>query len=230
MTATVLAFAPTFAECERIIEANLRSFVDVGAALIRIRDGKLYRATYPTFEAYCAARWGFTRTWAYDLISSASTVKALSGIPDIPIPATQSQADELRGLPAEVAAEVMTEAADSGKLTAASIREARERIAPTVTVTTTTTESHEVDLTTGEATPVPVPQPKADRRKPLADGFRDASLDLAKLITRLENLAADDRLPKNRNEVARYANDLIRARDALSGVIDQMSQQKGTAA
>ena len=52
---------------------------------------------------------------------------------------------------------------------------------------------------------------------------RDASLDLGKLITRIENLVNDDRFSRNKNEVARYANDLIRARDALQRAIDQMS-------
>lgn len=72
----------------------------------------------------------------------------------------------------------------------------------------------------------PAPAPAPDRqapRRPLADGFRDAALDLSKLVTRVENLVGDDRFPKNKNEVARYANDLIRARDALQRVIDQLS-------
>lgn len=67
------------------------------------------------------------------------------------------------------------------------------------------------------------PEPKARPRKPLADGFRDASLDLDKIVGRWERLIADDRFPRNRNEVARYANDLIRAREALDRLIEQMS-------
>ena len=69
----------------------------------------------------------------------------------------------------------------------------------------------------------PEPKPQADRRTPLRDGFRDAALDLDKLVHRFERLAADDRLPRNRSEVARYANDLTRATDALQRVAEQLS-------
>lgn len=69
----------------------------------------------------------------------------------------------------------------------------------------------------------PEPKPQADRRTPLRDGFRDAALDLDKLVHRFERLAADDRLARNKNEVARYANDLTRAIDALQRVADELS-------
>lgn len=60
-------------------------------------------------------------------------------------------------------------------------------------------------------------------RKPLRDGFRDAALDLDKIVHRFQRLASDDRMTRNKNEVARYANDLTRAIDALQRVLDQMS-------
>lgn len=60
-------------------------------------------------------------------------------------------------------------------------------------------------------------------RKPLRDGFRDAALDLDKIVHRFQRLASDDRLTRNKNEVARYANDLTRAIDALQRVTDQIS-------
>lgn len=67
------------------------------------------------------------------------------------------------------------------------------------------------------------PAPSAPARRPLRDGFRDAALDLDKIIGRFERLIADDRYPRNRDEVARYANDLTRARDALDRLVGQMS-------
>ena len=67
------------------------------------------------------------------------------------------------------------------------------------------------------------PAAAAPRRRPLADGWRDATLDLSKLIERIERLTADDRFPSSKDEIARYANDLIRARDALAGVIEQFN-------
>lgn len=66
-------------------------------------------------------------------------------------------------------------------------------------------------------------EPKMPARSPLRDGFRDAALDLDKVVRRFERLVADDRYPRNRDEVARYANDIIRARDALDRLIGQMA-------
>lgn len=129
MTAEVVP-SRSLAECEQVIERGLAVFTEVGAALITIRDGQLYRQHYPTFEAYCEDRWGFSRRRAYDLIGSTETTRALSAIAHTALPANEGQARELRGLPAPKAAEVMTRAAESGPVTAASIREARERTAP----------------------------------------------------------------------------------------------------
>lgn len=67
------------------------------------------------------------------------------------------------------------------------------------------------------------PAVASPRRRPFADGWRDATLDLSKLIERIERLTTDDRFPSNKDEIARYANDLIRARDALAGVIEQFN-------
>jgi hypothetical protein len=60
------------------------------------------------------------------------------------------------------------------------------------------------------------------RRAPLRDGFRDAALDLGKIVGRLERLTADDRLSRNKQEVARYANDLQRAIEALQRIAAQL--------
>ncbi len=145
-------------DCERIIEDGYAAFLKVGLALAKVRDSRLYRAEHATFEAYCESRWGFTRTRAYELMSAANISQAVSEISDIPV-STESHAKELRGLEPHTAAEVMERAAESGGVTAASIREAREEIAPKpahVTTTTRTTEAtkveHDVDLETGEIT------------------------------------------------------------------------------
>ena len=66
-------------------------------------------------------------------------------------------------------------------------------------------------------------QVQADRRPPLRNGFRDAALDLGKLVARFERLVADDRLARNKSEVARYANDLTRASEALQRLADQLT-------
>lgn len=70
--------ADELAECERVIERGLRTLRDVGTALRHIRDARLYRLEHPTFETYCARRWGFTRARAHQLIDAAAVVEVLS--------------------------------------------------------------------------------------------------------------------------------------------------------
>jgi hypothetical protein len=145
--------AERLAKAEVIIARGLKGFVEVGQELIVVRDGRLYRSTHYTFESYCSERWGFPRKRADELIGAASTARAVTEISGIP-PQTESQAKALRGLPTEQAAEVMAEAAESGKVTAASIRDARQRIAPR-----------------------PEPQPSPESAQKLSD-YLDADPDL----------------------------------------------------
>jgi len=66
-----------FNELEAIIERGLETFVDVGLALLEIRDGRLYRESHATFDAYCRERWGWSRDYGYKLIRSAEVAQAL---------------------------------------------------------------------------------------------------------------------------------------------------------
>ncbi len=83
----------SLAELEGIIERGLTTFVEVGSALMEIRDRKLYLGQYKTFDAYCRGRWGFQRTRAYQLMSAAEVV--MSTNVDIQ---NESQARELARL------------------------------------------------------------------------------------------------------------------------------------
>jgi hypothetical protein len=86
------------ASCEEIITTGLETFVKVGRALAEIRDRKLYRARFGTFDAYCAARWGMSRKRAYDLLAAAEVTTTLSPVGDIPQPKTERVARELAPL------------------------------------------------------------------------------------------------------------------------------------
>lgn len=156
---------------EAIIERGLKTFVEVGSALMDIRDARLYRNEYSTFEDYCQERWNLNRKRAYDLMSASQTVKSLSPIGDTPIPATESQARELSGLEPDVAAEVMQTASAAGKVTAQTIREAREQVAPkpVAKITETTTTETYVDTETGEVVEEPEgrPSPWAPSPEPI---------------------------------------------------------------
>lgn len=86
------------AACEEVIERGLGTFVQVGEALLRIRDDRLYREQHGTFEDYCRERWGLKRQRAYELIDAAATVTTVSEISDTPAPRTESHAAELAPL------------------------------------------------------------------------------------------------------------------------------------
>ena len=67
-------------ELETVIERGLQTFVEVGNALMEIRDGRLYRAEYDTFENYCWERWGMGASRARQLISAAEIVENLKSV------------------------------------------------------------------------------------------------------------------------------------------------------
>jgi hypothetical protein len=79
--------------------------------------------------------------------------------------------------------------------------------------------------TDGKSYPIPTPAaPKAPARKAITDSFWQAAYDLGKKVQTLTNLAADDRFKKNADQIRdKNLPDLIRARDALQCVIDQLT-------
>lgn len=61
------------------------------------------------------------------------------------------------------------------------------------------------------------------RRRPLPDAFFDTTYDLQRKLERLERLSEDDRMPRNRELLAkRHTWDLMRAREALDRVIERL--------
>jgi len=67
-----------FAAHEVVIKQGLKSFIEVGNALVIIRDDRLYRAEHITFESYCRAQWQLGRTRAYQLIEASAITAAVS--------------------------------------------------------------------------------------------------------------------------------------------------------
>lgn len=122
---------PTLESCEQVIERGLATFVEVGNALLTIRDRRLYRQSHDTFEDYCRDRWGLKRQRAYELIDAASVVGALSEISDTPIPARESHAAALAPVKdhPEVAAAAMRLAVEKSPTpTARDIRDAVQEV------------------------------------------------------------------------------------------------------
>ena len=105
------------AELEEVVERGLGTFVEVGEALLKIRDERLYRADHATMEEYCRKRWGMGRRYANRVIEAASIVTGLGPIG--PKPQNEAQARALGKAPPEKRPEIM--AAVGGKPTAEAI-------------------------------------------------------------------------------------------------------------
>lgn len=108
---------------EATIERGLTTFYEVGAALLAVRDRRLYRATHGTFEAYCRERWGMSKPQATRLIQAAEVVSDL--VPMGTVPTNERQARPLAAVAPEDRAEVWREAvetAPNGRVTAAHVQ------------------------------------------------------------------------------------------------------------
>lgn len=80
---------------EQRVKDGLHSFVDVGNALIEIREGKGYRVRgFKTFEIYCEKVFGFTDRHGRRMIAAAETAKAVQDVVG-QTPASESVAREL---------------------------------------------------------------------------------------------------------------------------------------
>lgn len=132
MTTQEVDTLPRLSECETIIERGLSTFVEVGNALLEIRDSRLYRESHATFEDYCKERWGMDRRRANKFIQAADVVIGLmqAGPHVAQLPSNERQAVELAAIEPPLRASVWEralETAPEGKVTAAHVREvARE--------------------------------------------------------------------------------------------------------
>ena len=107
------------AALESTIQRNLSSFYEMGIALMTIRDKRLYRDGFDTFEHYCRERWQFARNYANKLIASSQVIENLNK--GTIVPKTESQARPLTKLEPEQQKEVWEKAvqtAPEGKITA----------------------------------------------------------------------------------------------------------------
>jgi hypothetical protein len=92
------------ADCEAVIERGLAPFVEVGQALLRIREERLYRGTHKSFDDYCRERWQWSKGHANRQIEAAQVVQNLTPIGVTP--KNEAQARELAPLPPEQQREV----------------------------------------------------------------------------------------------------------------------------
>lgn len=117
-------------QLEKTIQRGKAAFVEVGNALAEIRDSKLYRIEYSTFEDYCREKWGWKRQRAYELIAAAEVVDSLPEECNKNI-TNDSQAKELAKVDPEKREEVLEKAfyaatLEDRPLTARDIKEAAQ--------------------------------------------------------------------------------------------------------
>jgi len=119
---------------EAIIAKGMDTFREVGLALTEIRDSRLYREKYATFEDYCRERWGISKPYATQLIQASNVAKNLVAIATIQ-PTRESHLRPLTGLAPEQQREVWQEAvktAPGGKVTAKHVEVVRDKLNPVV--------------------------------------------------------------------------------------------------
>jgi hypothetical protein len=116
--------------CEAIIKRNLNTFIEVGTALLEIRDNRLYRDTHKTFEAYCRERWGWNRDYANKQIRAAEVAGNLDTLVSKSAPTTERQLRPLARLEPEAQRHVWSMAVQesNGRApTAAAVEQAKNQ-------------------------------------------------------------------------------------------------------
>jgi protein gp37 len=116
---------------EAIIEAGLLTFVEVGSALLSIREARLYRGAFGSFEDYCRDRWGMSKTHANRMIDAAGVASNLTPIGVMP--ANEAQVRPLARLGPEEQREAWTlavESAPDGRPTAGQVGAAAAMLFP----------------------------------------------------------------------------------------------------
>jgi hypothetical protein len=93
--------------CEVVIKQGLNTFIEVGEALFIIRDKRLYRREFKTFEDYCQQKWALSRQRVYQLIDASNVINHLSTMVDIPT--SERQIRPLTSLEPEIQKEVWKE-------------------------------------------------------------------------------------------------------------------------
>ena len=115
---------------ETTISKGLDTFVEVGNALAEIRDRRLYRQYFPSFDAYCTEQWDIGKSRAYRLIAAAEVVAEMSPAGDTLLPKTERAARELKDVDPAKRADVMAKASEDSPATAPKIREAAAELDP----------------------------------------------------------------------------------------------------
>lgn len=147
-------------QLEAVIETGLPTFYEVGIALTEIKEKRLYRQQYGTFEEYCRQRWNFGHYRARTLIQEAETMRNLETQPFVRVlPQNEAQVRALSVLPAEQqpdAWQQVVDTAPNGNITRAHVKAV-------------------VDEIRGKTAPLAVSLPEPDPAAPLATDHAGSS-------------------------------------------------------
>ena len=117
---------------EEVVTPACENFVEAGLALGQIRDRRLW-IEFPSFDAYCRAKWQMDRDYADRRISAAQVFTQLPTSCRQHKPEYEFQVRPLIGLPPEqvnVAWERAVKKAGGGKITARLIKNAVKELQP----------------------------------------------------------------------------------------------------
>lgn len=95
-------------ECEAVVSKGIKAFKEVWGALLEIRNSKLYRKEFRTFDDYCVIKWGLSKNYVNKNIKALDTLNNLGTI--VPKTVTESQLRPLTNLEPEMQRQVMKEA------------------------------------------------------------------------------------------------------------------------
>ena len=123
--------ASEFAKLDKTIKAGASAFLSVGKALVRMHEGKLYRAKFKTFQEYAESR-GLSRRAAYRMLEAVQMTMALAdeNVPTLAqkalVKSNENTFVELAKVPKADRPKVLAAAVEAtgGKLTAPAIAQA----------------------------------------------------------------------------------------------------------
>ena len=119
---------------ERRIESGFQTFREIGAALMEIRDSRLYRATHTSFETYCREQWDMDRQRAYQLIDAVAVIRLIGADNSVRNESTARELVPIMHADPEAAVRLWDKAkkvAGDRPITAADIRAVKEAQSPT---------------------------------------------------------------------------------------------------
>lgn len=84
--------------CEAVIERSMNSFYEMGVALREVRDSRLYKEDFNSFEEYCEKKWAISKPYAIQTISASNVMDELNQVAMATIPTTERQVRPLTKL------------------------------------------------------------------------------------------------------------------------------------